>query len=102
MTARITPNPFEQSRLADPYPTYEALRAEGPLLCHPDLGFWLATRYSTVHAIQAAPLDFSSAKGIGATKSEILRPTLLTRDPPDHTRLRSLVSKAFTPKRVSE
>lgn len=101
MPATRSINPFAPEHRDDPYPAYAALRAEAPLLYHEGLGFWLATRHAVVHKIQSDPAGFSSARGIGALKSEIQRPTLLTRDPPDHTRLRSLVSKAFTPRRVA-
>lgn len=95
-------NPFSPEHAEDPSPVYAALRAEAPILYEPRLGFWLATDHATVHNIFGNPADFSSARGITSSKREILRPTLLTRDPPDHTRLRSLVSRAFTPKRVAE
>jgi cytochrome P450 len=96
-------DPFAPEHRADPYPTYAALRACAPLVYHERLGFWIATRAESVRAIFSDPSAFSSAKGIGERRNEVIgRPTMLTRDPPDHTRLKALVSHAFTPRRIAE
>lgn len=96
-------NPFLPENREDPYPCYAALRAQPALFFHEKLGFWSASRHACVSHVLSTHASFSSAKGIGQTRNEtIQRPTLLTRDPPDHTRLRSLVSKAFTPRRIAE
>jgi cytochrome P450 len=96
-------DPFAPENLADPYPAYAAIRARAPLYYHERFRFWIATRASSVHAVAADTEAFSSAKGIGQTRNEVIqRPTMLTRDPPDHTRLKSLVSHAFTPRRIAD
>jgi cytochrome P450 len=95
-----------------PYPFYEALRTEAPVY-DTGFGFWLISRYDDVMAVVRDPERFSSGgRGvIGETfpeLDEIVRQgypsvnTLLTNDPPDHTRFRNLVNKAFTPKRVTQ
>lgn len=98
-------NPMDPEFLADPYPTYHRLRAEDPVHRSP-LGFWVLTRYEDVVAVLR---DLRAAKeaiaGFVAARFGIAVPvgmglSMLDRDPPDHTRLRGLVSKAFTPRVV--
>src|SRR6266581_1934644 len=100
----ITFNPMDAEFIANPYPTYHRLRAEEPVHHNPR-GFWVLTRYEDVlvalrdprfakeaiAAFVAARLGFAPP-GIGLS--------MLDRDPPDHTRLRGLVSQAFTPRVV--
>jgi cytochrome P450 len=98
-------NPMDPEFLADPYPAYHRLRAEDPVHQSP-LGFWVLTRYDDVAttlrdprcikeplaALVAARFGVAVPPGVGLS--------MLDRDPPDHTRLRSLVSKTFTPRVV--
>jgi cytochrome P450 len=100
----ITFNPMDPAFVADPYPTYRQLRAEDPVH-HSPLGFWVLTRYEDVVAALRDPrlakeaiAAFVAAR-FGAPVP-IMGLSMLDRDPPDHTRLRSLVSKAFTPRVV--
>ena len=97
-------NPMDPAFVADPYPTYHRLRAEDPVH-HSPLGFWVLTRYDDVIAALRDPrrakeaiAAFVAAR-FGAPVPA-LGVSMLDRDPPDHTRLRSLVSKAFTPRVV--
>jgi cytochrome P450 len=89
--------------VADPYPTYHRLRAEDPVH-HSPLGFWVLTRYEDVVAVLRDPrfakeaIAAVVAARLGRAPAAPL--SMLDRDPPDHTRLRSLVSKAFTPRVV--
>ncbi len=91
--------------LADPYPTYHRLRAEDPVHQSP-LGFWVLTRYEDVSAVLRdprfvkEPLAAIIAARFGGQVPRGVGQSMLDRDPPDHTRLRSLVSKAFTPRVV--
>jgi cytochrome P450 len=97
-------NPMDPEFLADPYPTYHRLRAEDPVHLSP-LGFWVLTRYEDVVAVlrdgrlaKEAVIAFVAARfGIAPGTIGL---SMLDRDPPDHTRLRSLVSKVFTPRVV--
>jgi pimeloyl-[acyl-carrier protein] synthase len=97
-------NPMDPEFVRDPYPTYHTLRAEDPVHHHP-LGFWVLTRYEDVVAALRDPrlakeaiADFIAARFGAPVPAMGL--SMLDRDPPDHTRLRSLVSKAFTPRVV--
>jgi len=97
-------NPMDPEFVADPYPTYHRLRAEDPVH-HSPLGFWVLTRYADVMAMLRDPrltkepiAAFVAARFGMAVPPPGLGLSMLDRDPPDHTRLRGLVSKAFTPK----
>ncbi len=105
-------DPFAPGFTDDPYPQYAALRAAAPVHAHP-LGFWLLTSYEGVSWLLRASLsveDRNIASGPFTQLREqmygeqaAIRPSsvsMLDRDPPDHTRLRRLVSKAFTPRAV--
>ncbi len=92
---------------AIPYETMARLRAEPGLVWHPyeKSGFWAVTRHADVKAVSANSAVFSS--GIGHTnlwdlEADALeaRRSIIDTDAPDHTRLRRLVSKAFTPRNI--
>src|SRR5919198_2818512 len=103
--AAVSFNPMDPEFIADPYPTYHRLRTEDPVHLSP-LGFWVLTRYEDVVAALRDPrlakeaiVAFVAARfGVEVPPGSGL--SMLDRDPPDHTRLRSLVSKAFTPRVV--
>ena len=97
-------NPMDPAFVADPYPTYHRLRAEDPVH-HSPLGFWVLTRYPDVMTMLRDPrltkepiAAFVAARFGMSVPPPGLGLSMLDRDPPDHTRLRGLVSKAFTPK----
>ena len=104
-------DPFAPGFTDDPYPQYAALRAAAPVYQHP-LGFWLLSCYDDVswllranlsvedRNIAAIPLLELSEQMYGEGAARPRRVAMLYRDPPDHTRLRRLVSKAFTPRAV--
>ncbi|MEV4145425.1 cytochrome P450 [Amycolatopsis sp. NPDC049691] len=101
-------NPFAPGFFENPYEQYKLLRDEDPVQDHP-LGFWFVSRYEDVSALLRAglsvdvanlaesPFEFSAAdEDAGA-----LNRSMLDRDPPDHTRLRSLVTKVFTRRAIA-
>ena len=105
-------NPFLPEVHEDPYPLYHRLRAEDPVHRSP-LGFWVLTRHADVIAVLRDPrmsrdplrservaLLRASAEVDELLASEEAAPSMLFVDPPDHTRLRTLVNKAFTPAAV--
>ena len=101
--ADIQFNPMAPEFVADPYPTYHRLRSDDPVH-HSPLGFWVLTRYADVMAmlrdprLVKEPIAAFVAARFGMAVPVGLGLSMLDRDPPDHTRLRGLVSKAFTPK----
>jgi cytochrome P450 len=106
-------NPFEPGFTDDPYPQYARLRAAAPVYEHP-FGFWLLTGYEDVAWLLRAPglsvEDRNVAPGPmmelraamrGDSKPRTDGISMLDRDAPDHTRLRRLVTKAFTPRAIA-
>jgi pimeloyl-[acyl-carrier protein] synthase len=101
-------NPMAPEFVADPYPTYHRLRAEDPVHQSP-LGFWVLTRYEDVVAslrdprMIKEPIAAFVAARFGLPAPPLgMGLSMLDRDPPDHTRLRGLVSKAFTPRVIEQ
>jgi cytochrome P450 len=98
-------NPFQPEFHADPYPFYRRLREQDPVHQTP-MGFWVLTRYDDCVAALRDPRfgreEFQQmlAAVYGGADSDRLPRSMLFRDPPDHTRLRGLVSKAFTPRTI--
>ncbi len=96
---------------ADPYPRYATLRARAPVH-RSAFGFWALSRYDDCQQLLRHPgvgKDFSGAlNSLGLTDEQRSeqdrfrndRSNMLTTDPPDHTRLRGLVTRAFTPRTV--
>ncbi len=92
----------------DPYPFYARAREEAPLLElvvpeHPLGRLWLVTRYEDVQAVLGDHRRFSSdARSLyGPGPEGAPEPSMLSQDPPNHTRLRGRVAHDFTPKRVA-
>jgi len=119
MVVALTPlelgfDPADPDFIADPYPVYQRLRADHPILWNPATSQWLISRHADVNRLLRD-------RGLGrtylhqATHAEMGRPDppawhapfhdlndagMLDLEPPDHTRLRRLVLKAFTPRTV--
>jgi cytochrome P450 len=94
-----------------PQETLAALRSHDPVHWHPwpgtRDGFWLLTKHADVLAVGKDPQTFSSQVGHIALEDReadalAARQSLIETDPPDHTRLRKLVSYAFTRSKVKE
>jgi len=108
-------DPFAPGFTDDPYPQYAVMRAQAPVYEHP-FGFWLLTGYDEVSWLLRTPglsvEDGNMAAdsllrqmrdelyGSGEEAPRASAVSMLDRDPPDHTRLRRLVSKAFTPRAI--
>ena len=98
-------DPFSHDLHADPYPVYRQLRDEHPVYRCDRRGFWALTRFDDVWDAVHDPTTFSSAKGIFPTSTDVAAdaffPMIIMMDPPRHTQLRGLVSRAFTPRRIA-
>jgi cytochrome P450 len=106
-------NPLLAEVRANPYPTYKALREEDRVHWNGLMQAWLLTGYDDVQAVLKDNARFSSARERATNRfvqamvenEQQARPsrgarTMLGSDPPEHTRLRTLVNKAFTPRVV--
>jgi cytochrome P450 len=94
-------NPYAFDVLDDPFPHYRRLRDEAPAYRNDDLGFWALSRYDDVLDALHDPATYCSGEGITLEAKPPL-PMMLTTDPPEHTQMRRLVSRAFTPRRVAD
>ncbi|HEY0540659.1 MAG TPA: cytochrome P450 [Actinoallomurus sp.] len=109
-----TYDPWSPDFVADPYPAYAELRRHRPVFFHEPTGQWVVTRHADVNALLRDRRLGRSYLHV-ATHEEFARPAepeflapfwnliragMLDVEPPDHTRLRRLVSKAFTPRMV--
>lgn len=103
--AQLLPfDPFDPAFLADPYPVYAQIREKGPVTRTP-LGLWAVTGHEACSAVLR---DQRFGWGDGATVADhfrteadgtVVRPFIFS-DPPEHTRIRALVSKAFAARQV--
>jgi cytochrome P450 len=94
---------------AVPYAEFARLRREAPVAWHaeaaPNSGFWSVTRYADIVAASRDTATFSSAQGISfeePTEEDMAaRRTIIDTDPPDHTKLRKIVSGSFSQRAVA-
>jgi cytochrome P450 len=105
--AQIYFNPWDEAYRANPYPYYAPLYRRPPQLLNLFIPMALVARYADVAAIMRDHERFSSTPPRSPFIEERLQifgtaPRIVFSDPPVHTRLRRLVSKAFTPKRIKE
>ncbi|HEV3352463.1 MAG TPA: cytochrome P450 [Acidimicrobiales bacterium] len=98
-------DPYDIGINADPYPVFRRLREEAPLYYNEQHDFWAVSRYDDVERGLVDNDTFTSSRGgiLELIKAGIEMPpgTLIFEDPPVHTIHRRLLSRVFTPKRVS-
>ena len=101
-------NPLSAKMAQDPYPEYAALRERSPVHRSRLLNAWVFSRYADVDTVLRNHRQFSSdpARRNLSRRQQAIVPhrddyTMLLLDPPDHTRLRALVNKAFTRRAVN-
>lgn len=100
-------DPYAYEIHEDPYPTYARLREEAPLYRNEAMGFWALSHHRDVMDAFRDNERFSSAHGVSldpAASGPNAHRTMsfLAMDPPMHGRMRGLVSRGFTPRRVAE
>ncbi|AVZ40094.1 MULTISPECIES: cytochrome P450 [unclassified Dietzia] len=98
-------SPYDYAVHEDPYPFYARLRAEAPVYHNPDLDFWALSKHADVREAFRAPDVFSNSLGVSLDPAAYGRHayktmSFLAMDDPRHARLRKLVSKGFTSRRV--
>jgi cytochrome P450 len=98
-------DPFDPALDSAPFDVWRRMRDEQPVYRNDVYDFWALSRFADVEAGHKDPLTFSSARG---TVLELMggadlasTGSMIFMDPPDHTSLRTLVSRAFTPRRVA-
>jgi pimeloyl-[acyl-carrier protein] synthase len=99
----ITYNPLLPRVRRDPYPTYRALRRSDPVHRSPLLDTWVLTRYQDVALLlrdDRLSAERDRWRGFQPADHSLRPVSMLVVDPPYHTRLRALVSRAFTPRVV--
>jgi cytochrome P450 len=100
-------DPYSYDFHEDPYPYYKRLRDEAPLYRNEELGFWALSRHSDVLQGFRNSTALSNKFGVSldpASRGPHASKTMsfLAMDDPAHLRLRTLVSKGFTPRRIRE
>lgn len=101
-------SPLSPGYIADPYPTLRRLRERDPVHWSALANQYLVARYDDIDRVLRDHIHFSKdfTKGDVQKRSRFSRSKvsrhMLTMDPPDHTRLRRLVNRAFTPRAVAE
>jgi cytochrome P450 len=107
-------DPADPAFIADPYPAYEELRELAPVRYDEATDHWLVSRYADVNALLRdrrlgrTCLHVATHREMGRPSDpghlmpfwHLIRNGILDMEPPDHTRVRSLISKAFTPRFV--
>jgi cytochrome P450 family 130 len=99
-------DPEDEQTQLDPYPIYRRLRDECPVYRQERLRFWALSRFADVYAALNDHQAFCSRQGLtwdptAAEQAGVL-PMMVTTDPPDHTKLRRLINRGLTPKRVAD
>lgn len=106
-------DPFAPDFLQNPYPTYDRLRAD-PIFYHEPSGYWYFCAYDDVttllrdrrlgrqieHVVPREALGLPPKRPDYAPFDKLSEHSMFDKEPPDHTRLKGLVHKAFTPRRV--
>jgi cytochrome P450 len=98
-------DPYDYAIDADPYPIWKRMRDEAPVYYNEKLDFYALTRYDDVLEGLLDTDTFLSSHGIMLeiiTDEPYGIPMMIMMDPPEHTKLRKLVARAFTPRRIAD
>ena len=104
---RVVLDPYDYAFQNDPYPTYAWLREHEPLHHNPELDLWALMRHEDIAAAFKSDGVYSNSWGVAIEQSawgpdahKVM--SILGMDPPRQNRLRALVSRGFTPRRVHD
>lgn len=107
--AHPTFDPYSEAFFEDPWEVYRWMRDEAPVFHHPELDFYALSRYEDCVEVHRDHQGYSSTRGVtldqlrsaafGDTVAAV--GSIIMMDPPEHERMRRLVSRAFTPRRVA-
>ncbi|HEY8057817.1 MAG TPA: cytochrome P450 [Acidimicrobiales bacterium] len=94
-------DPFDTEIDAHPYEIWRRMRDEAPVYRNDTYDFWALSRYVDVEGAHRDPATYSSAQGtVLELMGKGMPQSMIFMDPPEHGRLRTLVSRAFTPRRI--
>ena len=105
MSTDINWDPFDVEIDTNPHPVWKRMRDEAPVYFNEQYGFYALSRHADVETVHRDTKGFSSAHG---TVLELMGPNpigsrqMIFLDPPEHGQLRTLVSRAFTPRRIND
>jgi cytochrome P450 len=113
---RVRLDPRDPAFFNDPYPSYAAIRAEAPVFFWEDYGFWCFAAHADVavllrdrrfgrqilHVMSREELGWPAPKPHLAPFDALERHSILEMEPPEHTRLRNLVNRAFVSRQVEK
>lgn len=106
-------DPLAPSQIENPYPVYARARREEPVFFSEKYEAWIVTRFQDLNTVLRDAVRFSSVGSLEAKTTHapeveaVLRQgyleflSLVQSDPPDHTRIRNVFSKAFSPQRIA-
>ena len=105
--ALVTYDPYDHAIQDDPFPVYAWLRANAPLYRNEEHGFWAISRHADVLAALRDETTYSNQMGVSIDPTAWgpqarYAMSFIAMDPPEQTRLRALVSRGFSPRRVAE
>ena len=104
-------DPYSTEFFEDPWDVYRWLRDEAPIYHHERLGFYAVSRYEDCVEVHRDVASYTSTRGVSLDQlrsdsySEMVGEgagSIIMLDPPMHDRLRKLVNRAFTPRRIAE
>ncbi|MEZ5179841.1 MAG: cytochrome P450 [Acidimicrobiales bacterium] len=109
MTEALAFDPYSEAFFEDPWDVYRWMRDEAPVYHHPELDFYAVSRYDDCVEVHRDARSFSNARGVtldqlrSAAFGKVVESTgsILMMDPPRHERMRKLVNRAFTPRRIA-
>jgi len=99
-------DPLSEDFFDDPYDTYRWLRDEAPVYRNEQYGFWALSRFADVVTAHRDWKTFSSEHGLTidqltASENTAKGQSIIMMDPPEHDRMRKLVSRVFTPRAMA-
>jgi cytochrome P450 len=100
-------DPYSSENLLNPYPMHEVMREAGPLIKLKDYPTYACARYDQVHSVLTDHETFISGAGVGLTNFNLEKPfrpksLILEADPPQHTQMRTILSRILSPKAVMQ
>ena len=95
-------DPFDYGFHRDPYPTYAWLREHAPVYHNERLDFWALSRFDDVLDGLHDPDTYTSTGGVAIEHTDAALKSMIEMDPPEHTQMRKLIARRFTPRRIAE